>query len=108
MARITISNKSVIGFLLIKENSIGVFDPDNEDNTILIQVDWDYPGIAQSFGWSLTAVQKDGEQCDHSGTDGTITCPECGLTPTDFISAASEWLYENEGIIADDPGYFAD
>jgi len=44
--------------------------------------------------------------CDHDGTDGTIDCTSCGLTPTSFIRDAREWLDEHEGATAEDPGYF--
>jgi hypothetical protein len=85
--------------------------------TILIQSDWDYPSVAQSFGWDMRGVQKQAEdwnlpdaapaaQCDHTRTDGTVTCPDCGLTATDFIVAASDWLANNDGATAEDPGYF--
>lgn len=74
----------------------------------LVQTDWDYPGVAQSLGWSLTRVQKKGKRrpitvtmkrtpprgqgCDHSQTDGTVNCPACGVTASEFISAAGEFL----------------
>lgn len=72
----------------------------------LIQSDWDYPAVASLFGWSLRRVQKDrkgkvheldraprrGVGCDHSRTDGTITCPDCGVTATSFIGAAGWFL----------------
>jgi hypothetical protein len=77
-----------------------------EPRTLLIQTDWDYPGVAQSFGWSLRDVQKDGGDCDHEATDGTVPCKQCGLTQTDFISAAYDWLCDNDGATAEDPGYF--
>lgn len=74
----------------------------------LVQTDWDFPAVAQDLGWSLLRVQvgKDGKpvhlkkvsrshskvNCQHSGTDGTVKCPGCGLTASDFISAAAEFL----------------
>lgn len=110
----------------------------NDDGrTLLIQTDWDCPGTAQTFGWSLTMVQRcpkcdkahtscdgdefccdgcDGEEdqdadmmhdcCDHDSTDGTVPCKTCGLQPGDFMSAAYDWLKDNDGATADDPGYF--
>jgi hypothetical protein len=91
-----------------------------------IQTDTDYPGTASSFGWSLSTVRpKELDQmeldelepaarvqydkqctCDHSGTDGTVNCRDCGLTAGDFIGAAGQFLSDNEGATADDPGYF--
>jgi hypothetical protein len=69
----------------------------------LIQVDWDYPGAAAELGWSLQRVQGNASKvrhlkrrsargCDHSGTDGTIACPDCGVTASAFITAAAEFL----------------
>jgi hypothetical protein len=80
---------------------------------ILVQTDWDYPGIASSFGWSPAMVREDsrdpadGPKCDHPGTDGTITCPDCGTYAATFIDSAAEWLDDHIGATADDPGYFA-
>jgi len=111
---------------------------DETGDTILIQTDWDYPGTANSFGWSPRNVQQArcecGQQldwpytiqagdpcgpdgvcevccrhyppCDHSFTDGTVECPECGVTADEFIAAAGEWLRDNDGATAEDPGYF--
>ena len=107
----------------------------NEDGqAILIQTDWEYPPTAQTFGWSLKQVQKcpccgkitivsddddcccasdssecrvrSFEECEHDGTDGTVACEDCGVTAGDFISAAGDWLRDNDGAEADDPGYF--
>lgn len=69
--------------------------------SILIQVDWDYTGIAQTFGWDMR-----GKNCAHEGTDGTVTCPQCGKTATEFISEAADWLDNHLGTEAEDPGYF--
>lgn len=108
-----------------------------DGRTVLVQTDWDYPGVASTFGWSLALVQRAphyccGEEapcddpactectaarelaaeieecgpCDHDRTDGTIDCPDCGVTAGEFISAAADWLSENDGATADDPGYF--
>lgn len=80
---------------------------------VLIQVDYDYPGIASTFGWNMREVQVQnagyyGVPCDHSGTDGTIDCPDCGIKAGTFISAASEWISDHDGASAEDPGYFAE
>jgi len=138
-----------------------------DDRSVYVQTDYDYPGIATSFGWSIALVQqpqldddefmqqlgdcphlrKDREPrkkyrdeyydavedykardkygraplycalcledidpalCDHSRTDGTVNCPDCGLKAADFISAAYAWLVDNEGIEAEDPGYLSE
>ena len=44
--------------------------------------------------------------CLHNATDGTVPCKECGLSQSDFISAAWDWLRDNRGAEAEDPGYF--
>jgi len=79
-----------------------------DGRTVLVQTDWDWPGVASTFGWSIRNLVPDGQACDHNGTDGTVDCPECGITAADFISAAGEWLRDNNGATADDPGYFQD
>jgi len=109
---------------------------DDTGRTLLIQTDWDYPGVAGCFGWSLRNVQRCPEcdsrdvepipdwrggvnaecqacgevfgPCDHSGTDGTVDCPECGIPAGEFIGAAGEWLRDNDGATAEDPGYFGE
>lgn len=69
----------------------------------LVQTDWDYPSTAQDLGWSLARVQRHkdggvrwlsrrGKGCDHGGTDGTVDCLECGITASQFISAAAAFL----------------
>lgn len=73
---------------------------------LLIQTDWDFPGVASTFGWSPASVQKPGRDCDHSQTDGTIDCPACGLEAGDFISNARQWIDDHDGASVDDPGYF--
>jgi hypothetical protein len=91
----------------------------NDDGRdILVQSDYDYPGVASSFGWWVGFVPApdgayavgigDFRSCptEHGGTDGTIDCAACGRTATDFIAAARDWLDDHIGATADDPGYF--
>lgn len=74
---------------------------------ILIQTDWDYPGIASTFGWSISNVKAETDpDCEHSGTDGTVNCPHCGLGAGIFIYEARQWLDDNDGAETEDPGYF--
>lgn len=124
--------------------------------TMLVQTDWDFPGLARTFGWSLSSVQTTDEEdvasmrdvleridafwnegdaplhkdallgpdampiaqvvrkaihmtkgCNHDGTDGTIDCPDCGMTASHFLYIAQEWLYDMEGEEVEDPGYFS-
>jgi hypothetical protein len=95
-----------------------------EERERFIQTDWDFPGIAQAFGWDMREVQPkldpddfetDAEyeaaaaklpRCDHDTTDGTVRCKGCGLDASAFISAAQDFLDSNDGTTADDPGYF--
>ena len=72
---------------------------DNESDTILIQVDWDYPSVASAFGWV--------NPCTCGSSDGTVDCKTCGLTAGDMIQSAMEYLDDNaDYITAEDPGYF--
>ena len=64
------------------------------DESVLFQTDWDFPGLARNLGWNGKVGR---ERCRHSGTDGTITCPECGRTAGDFIAAAAAWLDAHVG-----------
>lgn len=74
------------------------------DRTVYVQTDWDYPGLASSFGWN---IREDGNNgCEHDGTDGTVDCPSCGRTAAEFIGSAAEYL-DGEPVAYDDPGYFA-
>jgi hypothetical protein len=98
-------------------NAPGCYRIEAEDGQdILIQTDWDFPGLATMFGWCIMDLQAvigendEGEplhglKCLHPNTDGTIDCA-CGLKTTDFISAAQEYLDDNDGKTIDDPGYF--
>lgn len=69
----------------------------------LHQTDWDWPSLAQAFGWSLARVQRRQGRtvellrrsrtgCQHESTDGTVDCRDCGVTATEFITAASNYL----------------
>lgn len=82
----------------------------------LIQVDYDFPGIASTFGFSLARVQAPGREfssedpdrppCRHEHTDGTVDCRDCGVSAGDFITAARQFLDDHDGAEAEDPGYF--
>jgi hypothetical protein len=92
-------------YIIARERADGTHDARDESNTILVQAEWDYPSVARNFGWH---GMPDGFECedDHLGTDGTIDCPSCNAKALDFISAASCWIADNVGAVADDPGYF--
>jgi hypothetical protein len=77
----------------------------SDGRTRLIQTDYDWPGIASVFGWSVADVRTPSD-CQHEGTDGTIACPSCHLSASEFIQAAREWIDDNDGATTADPGYF--
>jgi hypothetical protein len=58
-----------------------------DGDTQLIQSDWDYPATAQNLGWIMR-----GRKCKHPDTDGTVDCPDCGKTASEFIAAAAKYL----------------
>ena len=68
---------------------------DEDGNDILIQTDWDFPGVASSFGFV---------PCDCGDTDGTVDCAH--QTASDMIQAAADFLDDNIGAKVEDPGYF--
>lgn len=80
----------------------------------LIHLDIDYPGVASMFGWNIAEVQRPHDEddgpapipCPHENTDGTIPCRHCGMTAGEFITAAYEFLTDNDGLTVEDPGYF--
>ena len=74
-------------FLVVKVNDDGSLADyrSDESASVLVQSDWDFPGLAAVFGWG-----------------GAIDCPDTGT-----IEEASEWLFAHEGEQVEDPGYFA-
>ena len=67
----------------------------DDGEEILIQTDWDFPGIASTFGWS---------PCHCGATDGTVDCPH--KTASAMISEAAQYLDDHVGESVADPGYF--
>jgi len=61
---------------------------------LLIQTDWDFPGIASTFGW---------RPCRCGETDGTVDCPH--KTAGQMIDEARAYLDDHIGDSVDDPGY---
>src|SRR5665213_656669 len=69
----------------------------------LIQSDYDYPGIASTFGWSVSdLINKKKKVCKHKKSDGTIDCSDCGMKAGDFISSARDYLDDHDVDVADD------
>jgi hypothetical protein len=48
MAFVEFSRRAPTGFLIVPDDG----DPEDDDQTALIQTDWDWPGVARSMGWS--------------------------------------------------------
>jgi hypothetical protein len=66
-----------------------------DGRTILVQTDWDYPGLAATFGWVA---------CDFGDTDGTVDCLH--RTASRMMREAYAYLSDHVGDSVDDPGYF--
>ena len=66
-----------------------------DGRTILVQTDWDFPGVAETFGWSPPA--------------GTLT-DDVGKFAEESLFAvigdARDFLHERAGTSTFDPGYF--
>lgn len=70
----------------------------------LVQSDYEAPGVASSFGWSVRRVRR--KRCQHDGTDGTIDCPGCGTKASQFIQSAQAYIESHDGKRVEDCGYF--
>ena len=103
-------------YLICAVDTQGEWNTHDDCRTVLVQTDWDYPGLASNLGWSTRNVQSDpkprhwqtGEEfvCEHDSTDGTVKCESCGVTVSEFIESAREFLDEHLGEEFEDPGYF--
>lgn len=73
------------GFLIVR----GGADPYSSDpaDSVLIQSDWDYPGVASRTGFV---------PCECGATDGTVDCPH--HSASDMIGAAYDWLAARDGM----------
>lgn len=107
-------------------NTYLVVNDDGRD--MLFQTDFDYVSLATAFGFDTHALphpetddddlldleseqmvmQRSQQGCTHLHTDGTVKCPDCGMTVAMFIAFAMEYLDEHVGDTVEDPGYFAD
>jgi hypothetical protein len=90
------------GYLICQvKGEPGSYDWDTRDDTTtrLVSVDWDHPGLAQSFGW---------QPCDCGCTDGTVDCDH--KTASAMIEDAGNFLdslnHANDSAYIEDPGYF--
>lgn len=62
---------------------------------MLVQTDWDWPGLASSFGWIA---------CKCGRTDGTVDCAHRKAGA--MIADARDYLEAHDGESIEDPGYF--
>ncbi len=72
------------GFLIVADGA-GPYSSDPHD-TVMIQTDWDYPGVASRTGFV---------PCECGATDGTVDCEH--HKASDMIAAAYDWLAERDG-----------
>ena len=77
------SDYAPCGFLIVPEDA----SPYDDSHTVLIQTDWDFPGVATSMGWQACS------QC--GATDGTVNCEH--RTASDMIAEAYDWIREHDG-----------
>ena len=66
----------------------------DDGREVLIQTDWDFPGLANTFGWV---------PCECGQTDGTVDCRH--RTASTMIAEAAEYLGDHVGDSVEDPGY---
>jgi len=86
--------------IFVEGNRFGhyIVSNDQDDRTVYFQCDFDYCGLARTFGWIPCA------ECDL--TDGTVKCAH--RTVSEMIQEATAYLDEcsDNGKQAEDPGYF--
>jgi hypothetical protein len=82
--------------IALREGDFGTFlVVASNGRNILVQSDFDFPGLASTFGWS---------SCRCGATDGTVDCDH--RAATEMIAEAHDFLRAHVGDTADDPGYF--
>lgn len=83
-------------FITLHSGDFGTYLLVAEDGQeLLIQTDWDFPGVATTFGW---------QPCHCGRTDGTVDCAH--RTASEMIADAVAFLDEHLGESVEDPGYF--
>lgn len=100
----TDSQYAPCAFIVCRERAEGSIDMHDESNAVLVQTDWDFPGLASAFGWSPCTGCARG--CEGS-TDGTVECADRRVD--DMIADARAHLdaCAADGTRVEDPGYFA-
>lgn len=93
------------GYYLIRKVYRGSRGIVETKQTRPIRTDWDYPGVASTFGWQMP---KGANGCRHSGSDGTVNCQTCGMKASRFIHSAQRFLDKiaHDNVVVEDPGYF--
>jgi hypothetical protein len=83
-------------YLVCRVDENGNFNARDEENTLLVESDWDRPSLAANLGFV---------PCRDCGyTDGTVDCDH--FTASEMIERATNFLDEHLDIPFDDPGYF--
>ena len=81
---------------------------DGMDSAREEQEQWEAGELAvrcESCGFKKSKKLGANTWCEHNG-DGTVPCKTCGAKTGDFLSAAYDFIMANDGLTADDPGYF--
>lgn len=84
-----------VGWLVCRLDGDGDFNSRDESTTLLVDHDFDLPGLARHWGYV---------PCE-CGTDGTTDCPHKKAGA--MIAGAWDYLEEHGTDPIDDPGYFA-
>ena len=98
MKLVIIKDKSAPScFILCQVDENGEWDTWDPKRTVLIQSDWDFPGIASNLGYV---------PCECGTTDGTVSCDH--KTVGQMIEEANDFICSHLGQPFDDPGYFSE
>jgi len=82
-------------YLICQCDKHGNWNTRDDARTVLVQTDWDYPGVAAALGF---------RPCECGATDGTVDCEH--KTATQMISEAADFLDAHLGEQFEDTGYF--
>lgn len=93
MPRVEFESRYAPCAFLIVQDGASIYD---ESKTVLVQTDYDHPGIASRMGWS---------PCGCGATDGTVDCDH--KTAVEMIAEASQHISDHAGeTFADLADYF--
>ena len=81
--------------ITLESDSLGYLIVNDDGQKMYVQTDYDYPGVARTFGWC---------PCKCGFTDGTVNCKH--RTATDMIVEARNYLDDHIGDTVEDRGYF--